>query len=386
MRRLRGFTLVEVLMAVAILGFVVAGITTVLIKQSQASTSQVQERDMEASGRLALLELARAARLAGYGITPVAAFDFDRFACTTPGSASTCPNGGRDRIDGPDEMVVAYRDPDFARSLISVSGAGPFTVTVDRPLTVTLKAGRIVQILCAGAGNVSYLALSADAAAGATTLVLRLLVDADGYFTPTSPIAGGGANACFATGAMFLVERTRYYVAADTDGVPALFRDRGRGAQEMLYRGIEDLQISYDIGQPPIASAFAAGGATPAAAPGCVDSGTATWSFGSCVGVAGTPIELAVQPDWQNDAYDSANRYTGHPVNIRTVNINVVARAIQASPDGTGDPLPILGNRAARVADNFHRTVLSISEQPANLLARALFLPPVFPNSNVGGG
>jgi len=85
---------------------VVAGISQVLIKQSQASSVQAGQRDLEESGRLALIELGRAIRLAGYGIDPTAAFDFGRFACTTPGTASTCNGGGRDRTDAPDELVV----------------------------------------------------------------------------------------------------------------------------------------------------------------------------------------------------------------------------------------------------------------------------------------
>ena len=82
----RGFTLVEVLVAVTILAFVISGISIILIKQTQASSTQSLERDLEESGRLALLEIARSVRLAGYGITPIAAFDFDRYACATPGT------------------------------------------------------------------------------------------------------------------------------------------------------------------------------------------------------------------------------------------------------------------------------------------------------------
>ena len=77
--RPHGFTLIEVLVSVAILAFVVAGISQVLIKQSQASSVQAGQRDLEESGRLALIELGRAIRLAGYGIDPTAAFDFARF-------------------------------------------------------------------------------------------------------------------------------------------------------------------------------------------------------------------------------------------------------------------------------------------------------------------
>ena len=376
----RGFTLIEVLLSVAILGFVISGISMVLIKQSQASAVQIGQRDLEESGRLALLELGHAVRDAGYGITPIAAFDFDRFACTTPGTASTCPNGGRDRTDGPDELVVAWRDPSFTRTLTAKTGTGPYNLTLNNALTLPLKTGRIVQLLCTGAEPSAYVAVNTDAAAGDTTLSVRTLTNADGYFPAAAP-----TDACFAAAAMFLVERVRYYVANDPTGVPSLYRDRGRGTQELMYRGIEDLQLSYDIGQPPAGSDFATGGVTPAAAPGCTNA-VATWSFGSCPGTAGTPNHAAALPDWRNDAYDSANRYTGHPANIRNVNIFLVARATRQSPDRTGDAVPAIANRGARAADNYRRALLSVSEQPQNLLCRAHFLPPVFTNGNVGGG
>ena len=374
----RGFSLVEVLVAVTILAFVISGISIILIKQTQASSTQSLERDLEESGRLALLEIARSVRLAGYGITPIAAFDFDRYACATPGTGSTCPNGGRDRIAGPDELVVSWRDPSFFRAVTAFNnGPGPYTATITPALTAPINAGRVVLLLCAGAEPAAYLALSSNAATGATTLQLRILTAADGYF-PTAT----AADTCFKTAGLMLVERVRYYLANDTDGVPALYKERGRGAPEKLYRGIEDLQLTYDIGQPPAGSAFAAAGATPSPAPACT---TSAWTFGLCA-TAETPSEAATAPDWRNDPYDSANRYTGHPANIRTVTINVVARSTRATPDRTGDSVPQIGNRPARALDTFRRSVSTVSEQPANLVTRAHFLPPVVTNLNVGGG
>jgi len=58
-RTVHGFTLIEVLVSVAILAFVVAGISQVLIKQSPASSVQAGQPSLEEeSGRLALIELA----------------------------------------------------------------------------------------------------------------------------------------------------------------------------------------------------------------------------------------------------------------------------------------------------------------------------------------
>jgi prepilin-type N-terminal cleavage/methylation domain-containing protein len=382
MRSGRGFTLVEMLLSVAILSAVVAGISGLLIKQTQASAVQASQRDLEESGRLALQELGHAVRLAGYGIDPTAAFDFARFACTTPDIPDTCNGSGRDRSDAPDELVVAWRDPAFSRRVTAIAGAGPWTVTLNASLTGTLQGGRIFELLCESAQNVSYYALDAVAEPASPQLItLRLLTPADGFFPSVAP-----TDACFSSAAAVLVERTRYYVANDTFEVPGLWRDRGRGA-ELLFRGIEDVQLSYEIGQPPAGSKYAAGGTSPVAAPGCVEGGNATWSFGACAGSTGTPSHTSVAPDWRNEIYDSDHRYTGHPANIRRVNIAVVARATRASPDGSGDALPALFNRPARARDRFHRSVQTLSEKPLNLLTRAYLLPPLFPGStNLGGG
>lgn len=374
----RGYTLVELMIALAITSVVMAGISAVLIKQTQASAAQNYQRDLEESGRLALLEVASAVRTAGYGIPPPAAFDFARYACATPDTPSSCNGGGRDRTDAPDEMVVSWRNPSFSRQITSIAGAagGPFVISFAGALTSALQQGRLLQLVCGSGGNTAYLAVGTAANAGDTSISGRLLTAADGFLP-----AGAPTGNCFASGMLALVERVRYFVRADTDGVPALFRDRDRGA-ELLYRGIEDLQISYDIGQPQPPSPFAAGGATPAAAPGCT-AGAATWSFGSCPGVSGSPVHDPVMPDWQGLAYDSAGRYTAQPMNIRNVNITVVARATRPSPDGTGDALPALANRPARAADRFRRAVMSTSEQPGNLLSRGSFVPRL---NNLGGG
>ena len=377
----RGFTLIEVLISIALLAALVSLIAGVLVQQSLTSVKQQSQRDLEERGRLALLSVGRAVQLAGYGIDPPAAFDFDRYGCGTPGVATTCPNGGRDRSDGPDELVVSYRDLDFYRNVTSIVGTGPWTVTLDRVLTQAIQAGRVVQLLCSGADPVAYAALQTAAAVGDGTLTLRAIANADGYYPQSGP-----GDACFGISALMLVERQRYFVAADpADGVPALWLERGRGANELVVRGIEDLQLSFQIGVPPAGSAFAPGGISPATPPASC-SGVGGWVFGNCPGAAGTPLETAAQPDWRGDPYDSVNRYTGHPANIRAVIVSVVARSPAPTPDRSSDAVPLLGNRPARAADVFGRAIITVTQPTPNLLSRARFLPPVFAGSNVGGG
>ncbi|MFL5246272.1 MAG: PilW family protein [Myxococcales bacterium] len=371
----RGFSLLELVIAVGITSVVVAGISVILVKQSQASVKQTQQRSMEETGRQALLELAYAVRMAGAGIAPTAAFDFDHYACSTPGTATSCNNnpgierapltptpgvpGQRDKTDGPDELVVSYRDPVFSRNLTNLVGLGPYTATLDNPLRTSIRQGRIAMLLCSGADPVSYVKFSADAPEGALSVTLNAVEDADGNYPKTPP-----SDNCFAKSSMVLVERVRYYVANDFDGVPALFRDRGRaGDPQVLLRGIEDLQLTYTIGPAP------AGSGAPTIA-GC---GTG-WVFGSCN--QGVPLAPAVpDPDWVKDAYDAPTRFTARPANIRSVEINLVARATAASPDKAGDPVPQIANRPGRAADTFPRSIFKLTEQTPNLLARATVMP-----------
>jgi len=55
----RGFSLIELMLALGITSVVVAGISIVLLKQSQASVKMNQQRTLEETGRQALLEIAR---------------------------------------------------------------------------------------------------------------------------------------------------------------------------------------------------------------------------------------------------------------------------------------------------------------------------------------
>ena len=383
----RGFTLIEIMIAVGILAAVMAGISGLLIQQSLQSVKNETQRSLEDNGRLAMLDIMGAVRFAGYGISPLAAFDFDRYACTTPGTPNSCNGGGRDRADAPDEIVMSWRDLLFARDVNGITGSGPWTVTLDRALTQPLLSGRIMQMICrSDASQAAYLKLNADAAIGATTLTLAIVQTSDGYYPAVGP-----TDACFSLGAtskpgLFLIERRRYYIANDTTGMPSLFRERGRGGAELVQRGIEDLQLSYTISSPPtLTPASPNAGVTPPVS--C--AGVTGWVFGECVGTAGQPSHTATPTPTPDLPYDSIERYSGHPLNIRTVTVTVVARGTQNSPDGIGDSLPAIGNRAARAAGLYKRGIFSVSEQVPNTLQKVNFLPVIGSTGtgyNVGGG
>jgi len=140
---------------------------------------------------------------------------------------------------------------------------------------------------------------------------------------------------------VLLVERVRYYVANDADGVPAFLADRGRAPRELLFRGIEDLQFSYDIGTAARGSRFASGGANAVTPPGCTDTkrqmggGLRPGTFGSCTGVAAGRTSHHA-PQLAAGCVRSRHPHTAIRQTSATVNI-VWCPATRASPDGSGD-------------------------------------------------
>src|SRR6201999_936172 len=80
--------------------------------------------------------------------------------CSTANAKTTaCTGSGnlRDRTDGPDELVVNYREPSFSRVIASVTTTGTAPViTTTKPLK-TLRNGTIMEVLSPGAAKAVYL-------------------------------------------------------------------------------------------------------------------------------------------------------------------------------------------------------------------------------------
>ena len=109
--RVAGFTLIELMITVAIVAVVVAGIFAVVHAQQQAYADGQRLRVAQASARSALLYLEERVPLAGLGTSPSLAFDFGRY------TTGPCPTGmgacARDAIDNSDELVFVARNPRY---------------------------------------------------------------------------------------------------------------------------------------------------------------------------------------------------------------------------------------------------------------------------------
>jgi type IV pilus assembly protein PilW len=403
-QRARGFSLVEVLISLAVVGVMAAAATALLVQQQRALQNSAGDRAMQETVRTALADMGVNLRRAGYGIEPALAFDFGplNFPAQNPpvvtqsylcGAAVTC----RDQIAGPDEVVFYSRDPSFSRLATAVTTN---TVTVAGGLVFPLYQGQVLQVMCQGAGLWAYVTVGGFVAAGAGAKVIPLGADSGtGAFPAQNSVL---ANACFNAGnvLVFKVDRFRYHVARFPEpgvappGRPYLMLDRGlfdaggNPLDEPVAADVEDLQVSYVFPNSTTGAVQPVGGTT-----------------GTALANAPTGIDLAVNPTAFADPDDAVTRLTQSPANIRAVRIAVVARTpgsdirLQDSANlanvrslTVGNQIPAAGNRPAMIGDsNHHRVMIETTEVVRNLDSRAPYYPFYSTNNgadglNVGGG
>lgn len=300
MRRGAGFTLIEILISMTIALIAVGAALAILSAQSAGFTRQSGLGSAIAQGHTAMSAIERALRLAGTGIDPQMAFDFDFYACGFPGAATTAMNESancaakkRDAKDQADELVVAYRDPAYsvanpvadARTGCAAANAGAYvgkvwgvTAASATSVSLVLKPGDTIyrgQVLLIGCSDgVSYTYATVNnprasvppTAAACTTTVLSLYANStrDPYNQP-----GYLSTACFSSGTAraYAVRRQRFFVYRDLTGAnptPYLMLDQGLDLNDdgaltdldllPLASDVEDLQVAYATEQPGILS------------------------------------------------------------------------------------------------------------------------------------
>jgi prepilin-type N-terminal cleavage/methylation domain-containing protein len=295
-----GFTLIELLTAMAIFGVAVAAAMGVFIAQNTAYVRETGSREAQQQARSAVEALGKAVRMAGFGIDPQLAFDFDFYDCnlgSTAGSASqraSCGALQRDSIAQADELVLYYRNPQYStgatagtcagsptligntwRVLGAAGGATP-SVTLEMRGGDQILAGQIVQVLCQDASTYTYATAKTAVVAPGTTCSNQSVP----FELPLTVTGATGAlvspwtrsdlltSGCFSNGGAraFLVERQRYFIQQDAaSGRPFLMLDRGvdiagpggtgpDGALDdndlqPVAADIDDLQVSYVLDQ-----------------------------------------------------------------------------------------------------------------------------------------
>jgi prepilin-type N-terminal cleavage/methylation domain-containing protein len=301
-----GFTLIELLMSMAIMLIAVGAAFGVMTSQNAMLKKQAGLGSAIAQSQLALDAIERSIRLAGTGIDPQFAFDFDFYKCALPGGAvslsesANCAAGKRDATAQPDELVVAYRDPAYSiyrgitgalpkdtRAGCTANGADAYsgrvwsvTAATTSNVTLLLKPGdtiyrgQILQIACFDGSTYTYATVNQNrtsqtgASCSTATLTLYGTQANDPFNQP-----GFLSATCFSAGTAraFAVKRQRYFVYRDLNASPTrpyLMLDQGLDLDDSgtltdadllpIASDIEDLQIAYVTEQPGILSLAAA--------------------------------------------------------------------------------------------------------------------------------
>jgi type IV pilus assembly protein PilW len=404
----RGFTLIELVVAVAATVILIAGAMTLLIQQQRAYQAGTQDRGLEESGRLALGELTSRLREAGYGVDPPLVFDFgdmDGLELTAVPQGSLRFKAGayrcatavdcRDRIDGPDELVFLTRNPRFSRPVAAVT---PSQITLTGDLATPLHQGQLLQVMCLTGSQVrAYVTVDRE-------------VPAVSPQNPLSPVAvpivtGAGdfpdqtdffTDPCFGSETIAVkVDRSRYHVATfdaagnevawgTPDARPWLMLDTGTfdvdGAliDVPVTPDVEDLQVAYLF--PP---------GDPLEINRVVGA-----EQGVLASAEAYPLTVGIAPPRYDAEPDNPSRLTGNPANIQAVRVAIVVRSPE--PDITyatlaDRTLPAAGNRPDLLGPvNYRRMRFESTVVVYNMQSRYLAYPMVNTAGgrgfNVGGG
>jgi type IV pilus assembly protein PilW len=386
--RARGFTLVELAVAMVVSSVVILGAVVLVNGTQRLFLGGAVDRAMQETARVALDEITRSVRAAGYGLDPTFTFDFGQATSTMDrlGVGQTPRFGGyacasnvtcRDRITGPDELVFYARDPSWGRDLSGNVSTGSITLSGDLS---TLSRGQILQVMCYGVGNKwlwAYVTVSnVTTASGKVDLVAATGEPNDFPFQNERL-----GDACFGSGQRraYKIDRYRYYVeTVDASGTTQAWGTAGARPYLMLDQGLTDSSgnavrqvIAPDVEDLQVAYVFPLGGST-------ADSQLVGATSGTAIGAGANGIDLAPAlglPTFATPTLDPI-RTTHHPANIRAVRVAVTVRSSQSDASVTDATVPPALNRPAVAGEaGYRRMVFEATGATHNLEARL----PVFP-------
>ncbi len=389
----RGFTLIELMVAVVVNAVVILGALALLQAQQRVFQTGNQDRLLQETARTALSELTANLRRAGYGMDPVFAFDFgplngvkvsDYEAPVSATSTYGCTSAScRDSTAGADQIVFYARDPYFSRTVSAVTNS---SVTFDRPLDANspLRQGQVLLVMCQSGLQKAYVTVGAKASGGAAGVTLA------GGAGTTFPNQNGvltGSSSCisrFAGGrgaaTVFKINRYHYFVQRYAEGGastrPWLMMDAGLTGDdgalmvEPVAPDVEDVQFAYVFFNSPPASQVV--GATE----------------NQLVSAGPLGIDLSAAPPTYEDSVTppGALRQNNSPANIQAVRISLVTRT--AMPDAklvpaSSSTIPAAANRPAAAGDpQYLRFLIESTAAVRNMQSRG----PVAGGINPGGG
>lgn len=386
MRASRGFTLIELVVALGVAGIATATMLGIFVSQQTAMQSQERAREVQDNARTAQVMMERTLRHAGFGVEPPIAFDFESY----PALPCTSPPCLRDRVDAPDKLVFYARNPRYG--MLGGLPVGRAWAYMGASGNLQLMAregdhfarGQVLAVVCDGATSVAYVTVNATVtveSAGEVNLALQPAPGTTG--SPENRFHQQemlGTVPCFATGVgggtlIFQVDRYHYFIHefanANGEVTPWLMLDTGideNGDGQVteldwlpVAEGVEDLQVEYLMNVS--------------------DTDTAPdededWVYGNTPGLFEQPDVLAAAPQY-TDPMRSPLRFSGHPANIRAVRFHLQLRTTRAGgAEQPGDAPEARGNRTAASLGEpgaFRRMTVSSTVQTPNMQSRARF-------------
>ncbi len=436
-RSLTGFTLIEVMISLVIVGFVLLGAVLAMRSQQRGFQAGQYTREAQDASRRAALAIEQRLRHAGLGVDPAFAFDFSYYGMSEGfPDASLCPAqmGGcpRDAVANDDELVFYVRDPAF-RTVDPTPVGHAWALTDVTATTATLlskpgdafPAGQILVAMCRDPNKYTYFTVARNATndtlAGSppssTALQLVPWVASDPFrrqdVAAGDPAVSRAAEPCFSTGYVFKVDRYRFHVrpvAMDaTRFEPYLVLDMGvdrnldgvidANDEILVARGVEVFQVSYQLpsgvvaGETP-AQAIQWSTTNPATTPITYGDATSNTLWRTSFPLVAPTMERSIYypSSWFSRSSSDPVRLLNNQGNIRAVRIGIVARSAGTDPERgtnlvvgpafqlfnfTGSltaPAWLVAGRPASGDDRYVRTRSELTIPVPNLSARAMSL------------
>ncbi len=252
----RGFSLVEIMVALAVGLFLTAGVVQIFLGNKQSYRVAEGSARIQENARFAMEFIAIDARMAGYQGCAGAS----RTVVNTLGASPILRRGlrhpGRGLPGHQRQRLVTQRGRQHfqsalgGRDILTIRGAfGNGTNITGQPtdasdcassssytqnLKVTSGAGfqSVDYAIASNCNRASLFQFATTPEASATTI----------------DTGGVDLGACYAgTGELLPMETRSFYIRANASGIPSLYRQIGSAGAQELVEGVEDLQVLYGL-------------------------------------------------------------------------------------------------------------------------------------------
>jgi type II secretory pathway pseudopilin PulG len=367
-RQSRGFTLIELIISMAIVILAVALAGAGFVAQNQALQSSDLHRIGNASARDAMLTLETTLRTVGWGVDP--RFAIDVYDGAAPLLAATSVTA--DQTNAPDTLTVVARNPLYQWTDANTPGCAVGTIggcytgnawpiismdTGTRTFVIAMRAGqriergRLFQVQCLGGTNPVILRYEGPLLAPTANGNQNITYHGTAAFpyNNSSELTNVAYQGCHGQpgAAMFLLDRTRFYVDSSSGPEPWLMLDPTVDVNDdsaytnadhtPVARYIEDFQVAYML-------------TTLNPSPPDAPLGSGDYVLGNRPGTAETPAKHTGNTDGPlyTTALDDSSRFNTKVANVKGIRVSIIARSARQEPNRPqwpGDAIPYGENR-----------------------------------------